>query len=318
MGEITLPSAVKLEKSIHFQKPDGGTVEVKPGIYEIAQNGEKQLNLNPVGDEGPIAIQAMPAGHGQKLENPTANLIPSPDNNPDKQHLVLWLPDGLALEAVGSFSGVFTRSTEMWGKEEGVSARGLEDPLSLVFEKPIHFKTLGGNPKVIQPGEYHVSLLEGGVQLSPAKGKGEPIVVATESMGTSAAVLLPEFDANPDLEALMIATATGQSLVAIGSYSGAFPRGLFSAVRKVGGAVQGVAKMGAKVGYQVGKGALLATPAGGVIHAAGVDKYVEKYGKRIAGAAFNAGKGFATRACSRTGARGACMTVVGAAAGAVS
>ncbi len=318
VGEISLPSAVKLDKSIHFQKPEGGTVEIKPGIYEIAQNGEKQLNLDPVGDEGPIAVQAIPAGHDQKVENPTAKWVPSPDNNPDVQHLVLWLPDGLALEAVGSFSGVFTRSTELWAKQAGSSDATKDDPLTIVFEEPIHFKTLGGDPKVVQPGEYQLGLREGGIQLSPAKGKGEPVVVATESMGTSAAVLLPAFDANADLEALIIATATGQSFVAVGSHSGAFPRGLFSAIKKVGGAVQGVAKAGAKVGYQVGKGAVLSTPAGAVIQAAGVDKYAEKYGKQIAGRAFSMGKGVATRTCGPLGAVGNCVRVIGGvAAGAV-
>jgi hypothetical protein len=221
MGEITLSSAVKIEKAVYFQKSDGGTVQVKPGIYDVAQNGEKQLNLDPLGNGGPIAVQAIPSGHDLKLDFPTASLVASPDKNADKQHLVLWLPDGLALEAVGSIDGAFTRSTQLLG-EEAVNS---DDHLSVIFNESISFKTPGGEAKSIQPGVYYLGLLANGVQLSPVEKKGESIAVLTQPLDASTAMVLPRFNDNPDLEALIILPATGQTLVAIGSHTGVFSRG---------------------------------------------------------------------------------------------
>jgi hypothetical protein len=305
MGEISLPTAVKVEKTISFQKPSGEPVQLKPGIYEVAQTGEKELSLDPVGNEGPIAIKAMPAGHEQRLDHPTAKFIPAPDNNEDKQHLILWLPDGLALEAVGSFSGVFTKSVQGWGTEE------TEEPLDVAFEKPIYFKTLTGEAKEIKPGAYQVALMEDGIQLISADGKGEPIAVKTDSMPTSVAVTLENFTDNPDLEALLIATANGESIVAVGSHSGVFPKGLLSGLKKVGKAVGGAAKTVAKTGYSVSKGSVKTVGKAG--YAVGKD-YAAKYGKKIAGRAYGLGKGVITKACGG-GAAGAakCLSIAAAA-----
>ncbi|MGB0911357.1 MAG: hypothetical protein ACPGYT_13425, partial [Nitrospirales bacterium] len=98
-GAISLPSALELEKAIYFQNPAGEPVQIKAGIYEVEQNGETALNVIPVGSGAGDAtpIQAIPSGHDQDIDANTAHLVPSPDNNADKQHLVFVTPEGLAL-----------------------------------------------------------------------------------------------------------------------------------------------------------------------------------------------------------------------------
>jgi hypothetical protein len=111
MAAITLPTAVEFEKAISFQKPDGEPVQLKAGIYEVEMGSEKELEFDPIGAGAVITVQALAGNHDQDIENSKAFLTPAPDKNPDKPHGILWMPDGVALEAIGSYSGVFSRST---------------------------------------------------------------------------------------------------------------------------------------------------------------------------------------------------------------
>ena len=320
-GEISLPTAVKLDKSIYFQNPAGEPVQFQPGIYEVEQNGENALNIEPVGSGAgaPTPIQAIPAGHEEDVEANTAHLVPSPDNNEDKQHLVFVTPDGLALESVGSYSGVFSRSAMTWGEKAGGAEAESEEPLTVSFDKATYFKTIGGDPAALQPGDYEVALVGDGLVLTPSGDtKGEAITVESESLGTSTATIIPEFADNPDLELLMVATAGGQSITALGSHTGTFPRGLRSwykkAKKKVKGAaskvkrhvvkkarkgiqvVHGKAKKHLKRAYYAakkrGKAALIKAKSHGW-------KYAKKYGKRIGKGAWKYGKRAITKLCGK-------------------
>ena len=224
-GEISLPSAIELEKSMYFQNTSGEPVRFSAGFYEIEQNGENALNVIPISSESdkPTLIQATPAGHDQDVETSTARLVPSPDNNADKRHLVYVTPDGLALESVGSYSGVFSRAALTWSEQTRGDEVDTKESLRVAFEQSIYFKTAGGEPKAIQPGEYEVSFGNDVVHLAAVGGEGESITVESESLGTSAAVVLPNINDDSNLELLMIGTVGGQSLVAIGSHDGTFP-----------------------------------------------------------------------------------------------
>ena len=258
-GAMHFPTAILVDKPLYFQGPDGTPVQLNPGTYEVSEREAKTIIVNAIGTalSKPIALQAIPAGHEEVFEEASAELIPSPDNNPDKRHLLLSLPDGLALEAVGSYSGVFTRSASTWStKVEDTQTGDSQDPLTLEIDEAIYFKTVGGDPKAVQPGSYEVTQDDDGLILSPVGAtKGEVVHVEPESLGTSAAVMLPDFNDNPDLELLMLGTAGGQSLVAIGSHSGTFPRGFFKklgrGLKKIGGKVKGGAK---RVGGGIKKG----------------------------------------------------------------
>ncbi len=319
-AEITLPTAVEFEKAISFQKPDGEPVQLKAGIYEVALGGENELKFDPVGTGGSeITVQALPANHDETFEEAKALLTPAPDNNPDKQHVILWMPEGVALEAIGSYSGLFSRSTLTWGTTEEGKDTGEQEPLTINLDKALYFKTAGGDPKILKPGDYEVGLADDGMVLTPVDGKPEEaITVEPESLGTSAAVILPELDGNSNLELLVLATVGGQSLIAIGSEDGTFPRGLW-------GKIKGAAKKGARAAYKKAKkGARAAYGkakkhgrkyAGKAINAA--KKHGKKYAAKLGKGALKYGYGALKKICGK-GKQAACLKYGAAAAAAVS
>ena len=312
-GALQFPTAVNLGSPVYFQQPDGQPIQLSAGVYEVESGGEAALKIHAVGTkaEDAITIQAIAAEHDQELTEAMADLIPSPNNDTDKWHLLLSMPNGEALEAVGSLSGVFSRSALTWATTTSVGEEGFsEEVLTLDFEETIYFKTVGGDPQAIQPGHYAVAKSEQGLVLTPTgETKGDAVNVEVESLGTSMAVLLPDFHENTDLELLMLGTANGQSFVAIGSHSGTFPRGLFSKIggglKKVGGKIKsgakrvggGIKKGAKKVGSGIKKGAKFAHGKVGRHVVKGVKKgiragvkYGGKYGKKIAVGAYKVGK----------------------------
>lgn len=313
MAKIILPTAIEFDKAISFQKPDGEPVQLKAGIYEVAMGSEKELKFDPIGAGAVITVQALPANHNEAIEESKAFLTPSPDKNPDKPHVILWMPDGVALEAIGSYSGVFSRSTLTWAtSEEGEDAAG-QDPLTVNFEKAVYFKTSGGDPKILKPGDYEVGLADDGIVLTPVGGKPEnAITIEPESLGTSAAVVLPDLDGNPNLKLLVLATVGGQSLIAVGSEDGTFPRGWKSwAKKKAKGAVNR-AKRTAKKGYRASYGkakkygkkyARKATSA--------ARKHGRKYARKMGRAALKYGYAAVKKACSGDKKRAKCLEVAG-------
>jgi hypothetical protein len=307
MAKIILPTAIEFDKAISFQKPDGEPVQLTAGIYEVAMGSEKELKFDPIGAGAVITVQALPANHNEAIEVAKAFLTPSPDNNPDKPHVILWMPDGVALEAIGSYSGVFSRSTLTWGTaEEGEEAAG-QDPLIVSLEKAVYFKTAGGDPKILKPGDYEVGVADDGIVLTPVGGKPDnAITIEPESLGTSAAVVLPELDGNPNLKLLVLATVGGQSLIAVGSEDGTFPRGWRSwAKKKAKGAVNR-AKRTAKKGYRASYGkakkygkkyARKATSA--------ARKHGVRYARKMGRAGYRAGKRYVTKFCGSKSAQAA-------------
>ncbi len=308
LGAISLPTAVEFEKSIYFQKPDGEPVPLNAGIYEVEQGGEAILTFEPVSGGDSIPVQALPAGHQETIQEPKALLTPSPDNNPDKQHVVLWMPDGSALEAVGSFSGIFSRSSLTWSAEGEPTGASSDDVLTINFEMDIYFKTVGGDPKLLKAGPYSIALGDGGLVLTPPGSNWEEAInIEQESLSTSAAVLLPEFEDNPNLKLLMLSTADGRSFVALGSHDGTFPRGLLGAAKGAAKKVGGAAKGAAQKGYGVAKGKVGQHGKKAISTGA---NYAKKHGRTLANKAYQAGKGVAKKACGNRVSE--CLKVAGA------
>lgn len=102
--------AVLFEQPSHFTAPDGTDVLVEPGTYRLEQSAETQLRL--VADPGhpTIEIQATATTHEETLASPLALAI-TEEGQEDEIHLVLLLPDGQGLDAIGTFSGTRSRST---------------------------------------------------------------------------------------------------------------------------------------------------------------------------------------------------------------
>lgn len=313
MATIILPTAVEFDKAISFQKPDGELVQLKAGIYEVEMGSETELKFDPIGAGAVITVQALPANHNEAIEVAKAFLTPSPDNNPDKPHVILWMPDGVALEAIGSYSGVFSRSTLTWGTAGEGEEYADQDPLTVNFEKAVYFKTTGGDPKILKPGDYEVGLADDGIVLTPVGGKPESaLTIEPESLGTSAAVVLPELDGNPNLKLLVLATVGGQSLIAVGSEDGTFPRGWKSwAKKKAKGAVRktrSTARKGYRASYGKAKkyGKKYARKASSASR-----KHGTRYARKMSRAALKYGYAAVKKACSGENKRKKCLEVAG-------
>ncbi len=110
-GDQSLSSlVVHLEQSLRFDTPDGQMVVVSPGVYLIEPITQGKPRLAFWHEHGTVALPAARTEHSQQVETPEAYLIRE-DDNQDIHHVVVFLPDGTALEAIGSVSGIQIRGT---------------------------------------------------------------------------------------------------------------------------------------------------------------------------------------------------------------
>lgn len=103
-----IPLMVHLEQSLHFDAPDGQSVEVSPGMYLVEPLTQGEPRLAFWHDQGTVTLQATRTTHDQPVETPEAYLIRE-EADEDIYHVVVVMPDGTALDATGSVSGIQTR-----------------------------------------------------------------------------------------------------------------------------------------------------------------------------------------------------------------
>jgi hypothetical protein len=99
---------VHLDQSLNFGVLDEQRVVVAPGVYLIEPITQGEPRLAFWHEHGKITLQATRTKHEQRLETPKAYLIRE-DDNEDIHHVVVFIPDGTALETTGSVSGIQTR-----------------------------------------------------------------------------------------------------------------------------------------------------------------------------------------------------------------
>lgn len=103
-----IPLMVHLEQSLHFGGPNGKTVVVPLGAYLVEPLTQGTPRLVFWHEHGTVTLQATRTTHDQTVETPEACLIRE-DDNEDIYHVVVFIPGGTALEAIGSVSGIQTR-----------------------------------------------------------------------------------------------------------------------------------------------------------------------------------------------------------------
>jgi len=101
----TIP-ALTLDTAIHFATPDGAPLLVEPDDYRVEQATESQLRLVPEKGGRPVLLAAEITTHDIEVSKPFPLLLAL---NEDARNLVLLLPDGAALDAAGSLSGIQSR-----------------------------------------------------------------------------------------------------------------------------------------------------------------------------------------------------------------
>jgi hypothetical protein len=99
-------TTVTLEKTTHFLTTDGSDVVVKPGIYAV-EAAEEWLRLIPGERKDALLLEAMRTQHDENLK--AAKAVSQP-GEADEYRIVLLLPGGKGLEAIGSVSGVRSRA----------------------------------------------------------------------------------------------------------------------------------------------------------------------------------------------------------------
>jgi hypothetical protein len=157
------PTAVTIEKSVHFNSPEGNDVLVEPGTYEVAGK-EEELQL--VSKEGltPIHIHAQPTPFPDDVDLHIAMAIPIPGEG---IYLALVIPDHPGLEAMGSYSGIQTR---------GLSLRNLRKTFSPPYRKSAKSFARALNKKTTIPSlkkEWN-QLVKKGQQTVQHKGQLRP------------------------------------------------------------------------------------------------------------------------------------------------
>lgn len=98
---------VSLDRALYLAAPDAANVILTPGRYRMAAASEaSQLQIFPAGDGRALVVQAIAIQHKQQIAEPVALSIPAREA---QHHLVLLLPGGQGLDAVGSYDAVRTR-----------------------------------------------------------------------------------------------------------------------------------------------------------------------------------------------------------------
>lgn len=106
--EVHEPSSIDLDRPLHFITTDGTEGVTPAGSYRVEQTQDAQLQLLSA-EHAPILIAADHMTHDIDLSAPFALIFAEQDDQP---HVLLLLPDGRALDAIGSVSGIRPRDAQ--------------------------------------------------------------------------------------------------------------------------------------------------------------------------------------------------------------
>ncbi len=100
------PMVILIDKTTYFTNPDGMPVAVEPTDYRVEQTADAQLRLVPEKAGQSLLLAAVLTTHDIEVSQPFPLLLAL---NEDARNLVLLFPDGTALDAAGSLSGIQSR-----------------------------------------------------------------------------------------------------------------------------------------------------------------------------------------------------------------
>jgi hypothetical protein len=220
-------ASITLEKAVQFEDPQGEDVLVSPGTYVVTE-GEETLHLTANDSDTSVTIEADENSHKANILTPTAASIPGQDGPLANTHVViLFLPDGHALQSIGTYPGIQSRGIPADTDLSGSTT-------TITFEKAVHFIAPDGSPVVAAPGRYTAEAAQDWIRLIPGEERQNALLVEAQK-GTNdtgveelVALSLPgSTEKELDLHFVMLLLPTGQTLEATGSYSGIQPRGFF-------------------------------------------------------------------------------------------
>ena len=220
-------NSITLEKTVQFQDPQGEEVLVAPGTYTLTAKKES-LYLTNNKSKVSVTIEANENSHKAKILTPAAASIPGEEGALANTHVLsLFLPEGQALQAIGTYLGIQSRGIPADTDLSGGTT-------TITFEKAVHFIAPDGSPVVAEPGTYTAEVAQDWIRLIPGEERHNALLIEAQK-GTNetevedlVAFSLPgSTEKELDLHHVMLLVPNGQSLEATGSYSGIQPRDIF-------------------------------------------------------------------------------------------
>ena len=130
-------TSIPFDRTIHFGNASGATTQVQPGTYEM-NSSQGKLQLTGGSSGLPILLDARVTTHEETVETTT----PLSFSEQEDEHIVMLLfPDGTALEAMGSYSGIQSRAARRSGKRvsRAVIKRQFKQRKRIPHVIPYHF-----------------------------------------------------------------------------------------------------------------------------------------------------------------------------------
>jgi len=107
---VTESNTIMLSHTLHFSAPDGSDILAPPDTYRVEAISQRQLGLIPADGKETLVVQVVETTHGRDLSAPIVEQTADADL---ATHVLLLLPGGGGLEAIGSPSAVRTRGQAM-------------------------------------------------------------------------------------------------------------------------------------------------------------------------------------------------------------
>ena len=99
---------VSLEQPVHFTTPDAIDTVASPETYRVLAFAQNQLKLVSLTRKHVLVVDALSMNHHEDVGLPIALYVRDDEKFP---HVVLLLPGGKGLEAVGSYDAARARGT---------------------------------------------------------------------------------------------------------------------------------------------------------------------------------------------------------------
>lgn len=110
---------IVLARAVHFHTADGSDASLTSGTYLIRPSGNQAIIFASPDSDKALTVAAEQGTHDEVIELPTATTLVQDE---DLYHVVLLLPRGKTLAALGSFSGVWPRGQLMAPPPPQISA----------------------------------------------------------------------------------------------------------------------------------------------------------------------------------------------------
>ncbi|NOS79116.1 MAG: hypothetical protein HOP35_14345, partial [Nitrospira sp.] len=219
-----------LEKPVYVFSPRGVQVQLLPGSYRMAPLADSVQVTSIDKNRRSVELAVTLDTHEQNLSEPMAVSVQglSESDSSDRHILALFLPGGLVYEVTGSYSGIRSRDVDPHSL--------ISDPTEILLEKAVHFLGPDGNDLVVQPGIYSVKGEKQGIRLTTPVPANSFLLEArpdkkSGSLEVPVALSLPgNAEDEADLHYLVLMDPQGDSLHAVGTYSGIRQRGPFDGI----------------------------------------------------------------------------------------